>query len=885
MVYIKFCIIFYIPYILRRGLYMLKISNLKKSYGTLQVLRDLNFEIQKGEIVFIVGRSGCGKTTLLNLIGGLDAPTVGEITFDGNLIKNQDISFVFQDNNLLPSLSVSNNIAIAKNEYDKEWLNNNISKLGLLPNQKANTLSGGQKQRLSLLRALYKNSKILLLDEPTGNLDQQNSDLVFQQLIELKSKDNIIVVVSHDTKAAYKYGDRIIELGDGEIVSDKYNKPEYTQIDVKDKSDESEHNNVNGTIIHTATNSNKVVSSSEQIALSLNQATQTATNSNKVSSNSHSKFHANTSITYGHIKRSMFGFLLIAILIAFGISLVSICFGINEGAYNIKKSEYIRADADLARVSPISKYDDTYYTSHFDQSEIDILQNNNNVAKFIPNYANMGVNQNNGDIFNPEWKQNYSILSLSLTPQMTFVPGYNYHNQKFKHNPVLKDANVREIEYTDFFKKRLEFLDIEGEFPSSSDEIIIGNAQAKELFGRSSDFLGEQIYLFPTDAQYTFYYHNFKPTEDDTPISDAVSKKVTIVGVNKSFDPISHSNLTYVDYHLTKSLMQSNSTFFSYNLMLDKNIDMRGAGRLRTLNKTDVPSLNDLDLSGNQIAISNSVYQDLLAIHYPSVKLYGEVSYINNLKIFFSPTSYTFYTPIDRNLIPPIYDNTIKIVAVFDDVEMTPDSRFSDTGSVVSNSDSVKQVVVSKDLEDTFKNVGTPYYQVYLNDPLNYNNFQDSINTREQSFIVESNYEILQLRIGYEQKDLTILILIVAIVFLFFVMLSTAIITRLKASKRVYELAVLKSLGFSILRILWLFVYENIFSFVSAFVLSMILYFVSVQIINSLVLNSVGMQIAFPLKWMLLSTISLFVISTAINILFVYKTSKQNVVKLFRNAG
>ncbi|MCI9434523.1 MAG: ATP-binding cassette domain-containing protein [Bacilli bacterium] len=216
-----------------------KIYKSKKNFPT-TALNNINLKIGNKGMVFIVGKSGSGKSTLLNLLGGLDSPTSGEILVNGRNIekfnkndydsyRNTYIGFIFQEFNVLDLYNVYENIElslklqnqeVSRNEIDKLLDNLGIAGLG---DRKINELSGGQKQRVAIARALVKKSKIIMADEPTGNLDQKSSEQIFDILKNI-SKTELVIVVSHDMESAKKYADRIIEVQDGDIISDT--KPE-----------------------------------------------------------------------------------------------------------------------------------------------------------------------------------------------------------------------------------------------------------------------------------------------------------------------------------------------------------------------------------------------------------------------------------------------------------------------------------------------------------------------------------------------------------------------------------------------------------------------------------------------------------------------------------
>ena len=221
---------------------MLKLSNIVKEYPTgdekVVALNDVNIEFRKSEFVSILGHSGCGKTTLLNIIGGLDQYTSGDLSINGKSTKafkdsdwdtyrNHSVGFVFQNYNLIPHQSVLANVELAltlsgvSKAERKERAKAALKKVGLgnQINKKPNQMSGGQMQRVAIARALVNNPEILLADEPTGALDSETSVQVMDLLKEI-SKDRLVIMVTHNPELADEYSTRIIRLVDGKIVND-----------------------------------------------------------------------------------------------------------------------------------------------------------------------------------------------------------------------------------------------------------------------------------------------------------------------------------------------------------------------------------------------------------------------------------------------------------------------------------------------------------------------------------------------------------------------------------------------------------------------------------------------------------------------------------------
>lgn len=220
---------------------MLEIKNVTKIYHTrggvsTRALDDVSISFGETGLVFLLGKSGSGKSTLLNVSGGLDEPTSGEIIVKGKSSKdfsgsdfdsyrNTFVGFIFQEYNILDEFNVEENVALALELQGKTKDREKIAKilreveLDKYAKRKPNTLSGGQKQRVAIARALVKDPQIIMADEPTGALDSATGRQVFETLKKL-SLTRLVIVVSHDREFAEIYGDRIVELKDGIIISD-----------------------------------------------------------------------------------------------------------------------------------------------------------------------------------------------------------------------------------------------------------------------------------------------------------------------------------------------------------------------------------------------------------------------------------------------------------------------------------------------------------------------------------------------------------------------------------------------------------------------------------------------------------------------------------------
>ncbi|MDD3192022.1 MAG: ABC transporter ATP-binding protein [Bacilli bacterium] len=231
---------------------MIRLEQVDKIYGNgptaVHALKKVNLEIEDGKFTAIVGRSGSGKSTLMNMIGGLDAPTNGKVYADQLVLnelnndqlaeyRNQTTGFIFQSFYLEPTFTVLENVAMPltiagmDKKTREEKAVDVLKKLGLEDkiNKKANELSGGQKQRVSIARAIVHNPKIVLADEPTGNLDSQSGAEVMKLLKEICAMGKSVVLVTHNLEDAAN-ADRIIVIKDGITYTDEETVKQYQPL-------------------------------------------------------------------------------------------------------------------------------------------------------------------------------------------------------------------------------------------------------------------------------------------------------------------------------------------------------------------------------------------------------------------------------------------------------------------------------------------------------------------------------------------------------------------------------------------------------------------------------------------------------------------------------
>lgn len=216
---------------------MLKAVNIQKSYGKLDILKGVNLEVQKGQIVSIIGASGAGKSTLLHILGGLDSADAGTVTLNGTAIhtisgkqmsafRNKNIGFVFQFHHLLPEFTALENVCIPAfisgmgEKAARQKATDLLKYFGLEDrlHHKPSALSGGEQQRVSVARALINDPAIVLADEPSGNLDSVNAEALHKLIIQLRNdlKQTFVIVTHNDELAAIS--DKVVTMKDGLVI-------------------------------------------------------------------------------------------------------------------------------------------------------------------------------------------------------------------------------------------------------------------------------------------------------------------------------------------------------------------------------------------------------------------------------------------------------------------------------------------------------------------------------------------------------------------------------------------------------------------------------------------------------------------------------------------
>ena len=238
---------------------MIRLENIIKDYqldktNIVHALKGISLSFPETGLVSILGPSGCGKTTLLNILGGLDKYTSGDLIIDGTSTRdfkdvdwdnyrNKKVGMIFQSYNLIPHMKVIDNVELAlslsgvNKNVRKELAIESLKQVGLENeiNKTPNQLSGGQAQRVAIARALINNPSVILADEPTGALDSKTS-LQVMEILESISKDKLIIMVTHNRELAFKYSTKIIEMSDGQIVKEIDNSPDNLPNSISNNS-------------------------------------------------------------------------------------------------------------------------------------------------------------------------------------------------------------------------------------------------------------------------------------------------------------------------------------------------------------------------------------------------------------------------------------------------------------------------------------------------------------------------------------------------------------------------------------------------------------------------------------------------------------------------
>ena len=738
---------------------MIRFENVSKEYRskkgqTTKALTDININLNNKGLIFIIGKSGSGKSTLLNILGGLDSKTSGKIYIDNKDIdsfkekdfdsyRNTYIGFIFQDFNLLEEYNVFDNVMLSaklqKKKVDKEEILNLLDRLGLkgLEYRNINELSGGQKQRVGIARALIKNPKIILADEPTGNLDSISSKETFKLLKEI-SKEKLVVVVSHDLENANTYADKILELQDGKAIRNDLNIKEqdnstFTSVSAKLPFKECLH------FAFTSLKSNKV--------------------------------------------KLFFTIILTMISLVF--------MGISVNSFLYDKGTFM---AGVMR-------DNNEYI--FDISKIEVEPAG---ASFPFDLTNDDLNILKENI-NEELNPTYRLYNNNRL--LTFTYGdYVEPDEDFDHVPMW-------FNYIELKDDRI-LGNIKGKIPVNSNEIMVHKNVAR--------YICKYGILDSTNNIY-------KPNSIDELIN---SNKEIMLGDNKVIitgivdNDLNDDYFIYVNGFVDNAILNNNiNTFLTDSYLSKKEITAKNiaiynnnvqliTNTITTLNKDEIIISLDLfrELDNNFNDELNEYLLNNSEDNYSSLINTFTNSYINTNNSFNN-----LYITFNGNLNSNSIKNDLKVVGIS-----------LDNNNYVSN-DYITEI------ESTNSNKYNFSYRVYED---NYNELKNIINTYETNYNKSGIYYYLTLphyddleQINAIYSFLAKYINIITLVFVLFTILlfSNFIYISITYSKK--QIGILRALGTNKNDIVKIFLYESIIVGIMSYIISIILWFISINLLNN----------------------------------------------------
>ena len=679
---------------------MVKINNLIKKFGNQSVINQLNVELYKDEITVITGVSGVGKSTLLNIIGNLEKPDEGEILFKESEFS-ESIGYIFQDKNLFNGLTVKENIIFALSleninisDEDLELALNifNIQEVGF---KKIELLSSGERQRVAICRTYLLNKKIILADEPTGNLDRENSENIFKLFQKIK-KDKVIIVVTHDIDLAHKYGDRVLKLENGTIIDEKKNNDtNYKYDDYNINKKYKKYNFFSKLINFWSKRFRKKIKKMSLLV---------------------------TSLTIS----------LALILTVFNI------FGNLQQMSNVNNINYFESDLIILR-----KQSEEKYLSNF------VYQDD--------------LNEINGEY---DISQSYLVYETNLY---------------FSFNNNYVELNDRQIVYNDFFKYRLSSLEIEGEFPSEKNEVILSENNAIILFG-DANCIGNTIDF--TDGR----------GNNITVIISAVNYQITALG----------ENLDYISVDLVKELMEMSEFEQEYvevrNIKEYDNLFVTSGVYATFDNISSLPNPNDyLSLNVTDVVITERLLYDISEtnnISYLDFKLLNKTDkniYLNNI--------------VNEQYVIENIDNYIVNITNFIEGD-EPQIYFND--SIIND----------------MKNIHTKVALVYFENPYDIDDFFSKYEENPYDITIYSvniRYTILHDTLVYQ-----ISFLVLSIILFLSTLMQIRTFTNINIIEAEQDIGLLKTLGAKNSLIKSIFIADILMVVITSTVFAMILQFIIV---------------------------------------------------------
>lgn len=492
---------------------MIKVKNLTKVYEdkqkSLKALDNVSFVLPDKGFVFVVGKSGSGKSTLINMLGALDDATSGSIDVDGfdickldinklNKYRNEYLGIIYQNYNLFPQESILENIKIVSdncltqiNDTEIEELLNKLD-LDTSKEKLVKNLSGGQRQRVAIARALIKNPKLILADEPTGNLDSRTSKRIFDLLLKV-SKERSVVVITHDLKSAFNYADRIIEIADGKITRDLVRNPnlkgkaiQYLQLDEKQSINEEELKSLNKEIIN---HKYKVIRKEE---LFKDYESDEESSENKIELTSKQKYKNIFKTSWKLLKTNKFSVIMTSLITMLVIGLLSISTSFIEfdgksaindvlDMYDVKNLVVRKSYSKTGRITDLEK-NDMLLINETDESRLE-------------NFGYSG--------------KKYPVFTCDLPISGEAWPAVNMSTHAIKFENFYSDALSGVVQCDDAYLHHL----------FGNYEILAGSLYDLENTGKIivTDYVADSL---------LFFRNNFRSNDPDDPYQKIVNTKI-----------------------------------------------------------------------------------------------------------------------------------------------------------------------------------------------------------------------------------------------------------------------------------------------------------------------------------------------------------------------
>ena len=809
---------------------MIKVNNVSRLYSDgspTYALKNVDFTLPDQGMVFVIGKSGSGKSTLLNILAGFDKPTEGEIVFNNQRLdqlpqqeldyyRNSTIGFIFQDYCLIETLTVNQNIRLSmhfqKKKCKKKQLNDVLGNVGMegfgkrLPRQ----LSAGQKQRIAIARALIKEPKIILADEPTGNLDNKTTKQILALLKEI-SKERLVIVVSHNKEDALIYADRILELGSGEILSYKIKNEEYINeysftnktivLPNKGRLTEEQLYEINEKLKKSRGKLNFERCKDEFLQITdEDKATQYFSN-DKVNMGIKNLFR----YSWLFFKHQLFSFFLIVLLVSVLITTLSISiqFGYYDGGYQYQEA--------------VSKsHTDVLFLKQ--DYEDDISEEEN---KYMYRYD---INQTK-KLEKTLDSKSYPIMNYYLPISTQAKASYLWNTSKTSVSTKGFLTSVNNLVVCDkeylihLFQNEKKELDYIGDISSEVDGIII------------TDYVADAILLSANNSKY-FFYLNYEDILNGDKLMNNYGVKISAIirtDYKKEFEQYFNSNFDnrkspeYTDmvdkllYQYGIAYTTNNSYYSNYLQTVQQNTNSFSVTNLefktgeKTYNKVDslVMFSSTYKLKSNEIVMGFSAYNEIFNKNCSSKDSseFTEETLTLNL--------YDVYNE-------QYFSKQLKVV------------------NLVSSNYSYVSEEVMKDV------VGNNFYQVGVS-VINSNNTSEILTkiseydlyvTNSRMTVVDSAIAVIT--VFSDLFNLLMWIMIIAIIVLVLVNATNTI------NKNIYNIGVSRAMGAHIGELAFIYSVQMIAFGTLVVTLSMVLDYYSVKILNQIIVNNIPKVIDIP---------------------------------------